>query len=114
MQRKSKTTVNKLVRDLVPALVEKDKFNFITLSDDDYKKELINKLKEEITELTQALKNDDISAKLEEMADVLEVMSCIAKAHEIDNSLLFAKAEEKRKNNGSFLAKIKMTTKATK
>jgi len=67
----------KLVRDKIPDIIkENGEFPiFDILSDDDYKKELERKLLEECNEVL----NSSGSDRIEELADLLEVMIFLAK-----------------------------------
>lgn len=65
---------NKLVRDKIPAIIEKEgnRCDYISLTNDRmYYYSLINKLEEELKELEKA---SNINEILEEVADVLEVL----------------------------------------
>ena len=71
---------NKLVRDLIPAIIEKSGKKSITkiLSNEDYIKELRKKSYEELEEYMNTTNKDD---SLEELADVLEILTALAEAH---------------------------------
>ena len=92
---------NKLVRDNIPKIIEKENLYALTrtLSDDDYDIALSEKLLEEATEIINASDKEEITY---ELADLLEVMHAKAKVNGID----FSDVEEyrKRKNDikGSF------------
>jgi predicted house-cleaning noncanonical NTP pyrophosphatase (MazG superfamily) len=92
---------NKLVRDKIPEIIEKDGKKCVThiLSNEEYSAELETKLNEEVAEY-QADKN------LEEMADVLEVLQaiCIARGYNLEEleTLRKKKADER----GGFKDKI--------
>ncbi|MDD2972756.1 MAG: nucleoside triphosphate pyrophosphohydrolase [Lachnospiraceae bacterium] len=92
---------NKLVRDKIPEIIEKDGKNCVThiLSDEEYINALETKLNEEVAEY-QADKN------LEEMADVLEVLQaiCVAKGYSLDE--LEDMRKRKANERGSFRDKI--------
>ena len=92
---------NKLVRDKIPEIIEKDGKTCVThiLSDDEYIKALETKLNEEVAEY-QADKN------LEEMADVLEVLQsiCVARGYSLDE--LEAMRKKKSDERGGFKDKI--------
>lgn len=74
---------NKLVRDNIPEIIKNNNEEPITriLNDIDYKKELENKLYEEYQEVLEATGKD----RLEELADMLEIISSLAK---LENSTL--------------------------
>jgi predicted house-cleaning noncanonical NTP pyrophosphatase (MazG superfamily) len=100
--------MNKLVRDKIPEIIAKSGNVPVTniLNDADYKSALLMKLQEECHELMQASsQNTNVQ---EEVADVLEVLSCIVKLHKIDTAELMTLADAKREEHGSFLNKIMM------
>ena len=68
---------NKLVRDKIPEIIENDGETPVVrvLNDNEYKKELEKKLKEEYEEVLLA---KDKKERLEELADMLEVIRMIA------------------------------------
>ena len=67
---------NKLVRDKIPDIIRSNGEEPITriLSEEEYKLELEKKLQEELNETLQATGND----RIEELADMLEVMTSLA------------------------------------
>ena len=96
---------NKLVRDNIPDIISADGRNPITriLSDAKYKDALEKKLYEEYQEVLEAT---DSSDRIEELADMLEVIISIAK---LDNKQLddvIDAANKKRKKRGGFDKKI--------
>ncbi len=92
---------NKLVRDKIPEIIEKDGRTCKThiLTDEEYIDALEEKLNEEVAEY-QKDKN------LEEMADVLEVLQaiCLARGYSLDE--LEALREKKANSRGGFSKKI--------
>lgn len=82
---------NKLVRDKIPEIIEKDGRTCVThiLSDEEYIAALETKLNEEVAEY-QADKN------LEEMEDVLEVLQaiCVARGYSLE-AMRKKKADER-------------------
>ncbi len=92
---------NKLVRDKIPEIIEKDGRTCKThiLTDEEYIVALEEKLNEEVSEY-QKDKN------LEEMADVLEVLQaiCLARGYSLDE--LEALREKKANSRGRFSKKI--------
>lgn len=95
---------NKLVRDKIPEIIKNNNEEPIIkiLNDKDYKKELENKLNEEYKEVLESKGQD----RLEELADMLEVISSLAK---IENSTLddiIKIAKNKTSKRGSFDKKI--------
>lgn len=97
-------TFNKLVRDKIPEIIEQNNEVAITeiLKDEDYKKELKNKLIEECNEVTKA---NDLEL-LEELADMLEVIQALAKIQNKNLDDILKIKEEKRIARGGFDKKI--------
>lgn len=92
---------NKLVRDRIPEVIEKDgrKAKFKILSDKAYLTALDKKLLEEVKEY-QADKS------IEEMADVLEVLYAICNARGYTIDELEVKRQEKHIDRGGFEKKL--------
>ena len=95
---------NKLVRDKIPEIIESNGEKPITrlLSEEEYKKELEKKLNEEYQEVLNAYGDD----RIEELADMLEVMISLAK---LDNKKLddiIMAAHVKRMKRGGFEKRI--------
>lgn len=94
-------TYNKLVRDLIPDIIEKSGNECRTriLSDDEYLKMLDLKLDEELAEYHK-------DQNIEELADLLELIraATIARGYTIDE--LEAVRAEKAKKRGGFEKKI--------
>lgn len=83
---------NKLVRDLIPQVIEKTESGFSTriLSEDEYMTEIKRKLSEELKEYNEAQTNEEA---VEELADILELLHAAVKIH----GFSFAQLEEVRK-----------------
>ena len=94
-------TYNKLVRDLIPEIIEKSgkKCKTRILSDEEYLKMLDAKLDEELTEYHQ-------DQNIEELADLLELIRAATIAHGYTLDELEAVRAEKAKNRGRFEKKI--------
>lgn len=90
-------SVSKLVRDRIPEILLADdaKFTMCVLSRDEYKDHLDAKLSEEVSEFKQ-------DHSLEELADVLEVVYAIAKAHGYTLDDLEQVRADKEQLKGSF------------
>lgn len=93
---------NKLVRDGIPAIVAKDGLSPIVrrLDDDEYEKELYNKLVEEAQEVK------DSTGSVEELADLLEVVRAICRVkgynmHDVEDARTI-----KRQQRGGFDEKV--------
>lgn len=94
----------KLVRDKIPDIIIKNGEKPITriLSDEEYKIELEKKLKEELEEVL----NSSSKERLEELADLLEVMISLAKIDNYTLEDIINKREEKREKRGGFTRKL--------
>lgn len=92
---------NKLVRDKIPEIIEKngEKPIICILDDEEYKRELDKKILEKINEY---LATDDV----EELADVLEVMYAILEYKKVSTSDLEKIRENKKEKRGGFSEKI--------
>lgn len=96
---------NKLVRDYIPAIIEKDGKVCRTrvLSDEQYIKEVNRKLHEELAEYEEAAASSDA---VEELADLLELLLAAARHHGADAAQLEAVRSEKALKRGAFADKI--------
>lgn len=95
----------KLVRDKIPEIIKSDgrKCRTRVANDKEYHQFLLKKIDEEILELKHAKNKDE---KLNELADVLEVLHAIAAHHNIDKKELEQKRKLKIKQRGNFSKKI--------
>lgn len=95
---------NKLVRDKNPEIIKNNNEEPITriLNDIDYKKELENKLYEEYQEVLEATGKD----RLEELADMLEIISSLTKLENSTLNNVIEIANKKVLKRGSFENKI--------
>ena len=95
---------NKLVRDNIPNIIKNKGEEPVIriLDDDEYKIELEKKLYEEYQEVISASGAD----RLEELADMLEVIRALAKLENNDLNDIFKISYEKNKKRGSFENKI--------
>lgn len=93
--------MNKLVRDKIVDIIKAEGRdpNFRILSHDEYLVELKKKLQEEAKEV---LESSDRKSLTEELADVMEVMSCILEANKITEDELIKIQNDKRNKRGSF------------
>lgn len=96
---------NKLVRDKIPEIIENDNFIPVirVLKDEEYKKELENKLFEEYQEVLSANNSSD---RVEELADMLEVILYLAKLENKTIDDIIEIAKQKRLKRGGFDKKI--------
>lgn len=92
---------NKLVRDLIPQIIEKSgkKFDTHIANDEEYGKLLEEKLQEEVNEYLG-------DKNLEELADVLEVLVGLAGHLGYTEEELFEKRKQKKFERGGFKEKI--------
>jgi len=96
--------VGKLVRDRIPEIIrEHGREPVVTvLGEADYREALLEKLFEESAELREAADAE----VAEEIADVLEVLRAIAKAHGHEWSDIEKVAEVKRAERGAFRERL--------
>lgn len=92
---------NKLVRDRIPEIIAKDGQKAVTriLDDEEYKVYLEKKLDEEVAEFHE-------SKSMEELADILEVVSAICRAYGYSTEALYARRIKKFVERGGFTQKI--------
>ena len=96
-----KIVYNKLVRDKIPEIIEKEgkTCTCSVLSDENYLKMLDEKLNEELTEYQE-------SKSLKELADLLEVMHAAAAAHGSSFEQVESIRREKAEKRGGFTERI--------
>ena len=95
---------NKLVRDKIPEIIKNNNETPITriLSDEEYKVELEKKLLEEYQEVIASSGKN----RLEELADMLEVMISLASLDDATLEDIIELADKKRNKRGGFKEKI--------
>jgi predicted house-cleaning noncanonical NTP pyrophosphatase (MazG superfamily) len=88
---------NKLVRDKIPEIIAASGMDvtFRILNDEEYKIELEKKLDEEVAEFHE-------SKSIEELADILEVITALCSAHGFKRREVEEKKEEKGAARGGF------------
>ncbi len=98
-------TYNKLVRDLIPQIIENDRKTSVTrvLSDSEFAAELKRKLSEEVAEYEEAATSNE---RLEELADLLELVYAAAVLEGADEDRLNVVREEKRALRGGFEGRL--------
>ncbi len=96
---------NKLVRDKIPEIIENDGETPVVrvLNDNEYKKELEKKLKEEYEEVLLAKEKKE---RLEELADMLEVIRTLALLEDEDIQSVINIMDKKREKRGGFTKKL--------
>lgn len=97
--------MGKLVRDLIPQIVRDSGMIPITriISEEEYLEKLFDKLAEETEELK---KSENIDQRIEELADVLEVLDAIRMYFEIHLRLVEEKKLKKCVERGGFNLRI--------
>ena len=95
---------NKLVRDnIIDKITNNDEIVLYKVLDDiEYKKELLNKLKEECNEVVDAFNNGTSANMVMELADVLEVINYLAKSINVNMQEVNDVAMLKKDKNGGF------------
>lgn len=95
----------KLVRDLIPDIIRKKGGVPVTrvLAEAEYLGELKKKFQEELSEFLSA---ETPEARLEEMADIFEVITALNEAEGRDIDAVIAKQKQKREERGAFKEKI--------
>ena len=94
----------KLVRDRIPEIIKNNGEEPITriLTDDEYKLELEKKLLEEYNEVIESSGKD----RIEELADMLEVISALANVEGESINTVIEVAKQKTLKRGGFKDKI--------
>lgn len=109
---------NKLVRDnIIGKISNNDEIaSYRVLDDIEYKKELLNKLKEECNEVIDAFTYGQSGEMVIELADVLEVINYLAKSINVNMQEVYDVAMIKKDKNGGFDKKyyLEKTTKRRK
>lgn len=98
--------INKLVRDKIPELIQKEEkvCGFHTIdNENEFLYQLKNKLIEESNEVLLAKNDEEL---IEELADLFEVIETLLKEKKLDLSIIRSKKTLKRNKNGSFNKRI--------
>ena len=97
--------VDKLIRDKWPETMEGwgVTLSCRTMDEEEYAQRLKKKLVEEAEEVANA---SDVKQICEELADVFEVMDCLARANGLTFSDIIAAADKKRAEKGGFDKRI--------
>lgn len=108
-----KKQYNKLVRDKIPEIILNNNEEVIMriLEDDEYKLELERKLYEEYNEVINSKTENE---KIEELADMLEVMISLANIYGKTLNDIIDVAEKKKEKRGGFDKKIYLEETITK
>jgi len=96
---------HKLVRDGIPKIIRENGGSPVvrTLADREFKRALGKKLFEEIAEYLEAR---DRATRIEELADIGEVLRALAKIEGIKESEVASAMREKRKARGGFTKQL--------
>jgi len=96
---------NKLVRDFIPDVIRAngDIPKTRVLRSAEYKKKLLEKLNEEVQELTES---NSKQAFIEEFADVVEVLHALKNAYGVDQKDINTVRRKKKKERGAFEKKV--------
>lgn len=92
-----KITYNKLVRDLIPQIIEKDgkKVKFTRIIGPKLNEALVNKLNEEGQEFLEAM-------NMEELADILEIVHALIELNDFQLGDVEQIRKSKREQRGAF------------
>lgn len=95
---------NKLVRDKIPSIIESNGEKPVTkiLNENEYKEELERKLYEEYKEVIEA----SGSERIEELADMIEVIIALANLENKSLNDVISVADEKNNKRGAFNERI--------
>lgn len=96
----------KLVRDRIPEIIEKDgrDYEVATLSEDEYRQALRNKLIEEAEEAAIA----EPEKLLVELADLYEIIDAIMAAYGIERESVLSEQRKRRIDRGGFETRIQL------
>ncbi|WP_083260350.1 acyl-CoA dehydrogenase family protein [Cyanobacterium sp. IPPAS B-1200] len=103
------TIYNKLIRDNIPDIIKSDnkQYEIKQQSFTEYKNSLKDKLLEEVYEVLEAKKKEDL---VNEIADVNEVLSAIIKAYDLDEEEIKKVQKEKAEEKGKFDKRIQLVS----
>ena len=101
-----KTTYNKLIRDKIPQIIKDNKQMAITrkLDEEEFARELLKKLEEEVKEVIEAKNNKGELTK--ELGDVYEVIDAIIDLYKLDKNSILKLQKDKQQERGGFKEKI--------
>lgn len=97
---------NKLVRDRIVEHMKKNNqiaYGVRKLNNQEYKQELIKKIKEETEELELAESDEQFK---EELADLQEVIDCLKNSVNLSEKELLIQQQQKSEKNGGFQKKL--------
>lgn len=96
--------LNKLIRDRIPEYIQREgrEFALKTLTEEDYRQALLNKLVEEAREVADASPEDVVK----ELADLYEVVDAILASHGITREAVLEEQARRRAERGGFDRRI--------
>ncbi len=102
----NKKIYNKLIRDRIPEIIEKDGCSYKTriLKQKEYKQELLKKIVEESQEVLET--NGNKKELIKEIGDVQEIINYIIKTFNLDKKEIEKIRKKRKKSRGSFDKKI--------
>ena len=99
-------TYNKLIRDKIPEIIKYSgkKFKVEVMSEDDYRKALLNKLVEEAHEAKKTEPNKLVI----ELADLLEVVDAVIEEYDLSTNEVILIKERRREERGGFEKRLRL------
>jgi len=99
-------TYNKLIRDRIPEIIEKDgaKAKIRILNDKEYHEELLKKIVEEAKEVLETKGKREKLTK--ELGDVLEILDYLIKVFNLDREEIEKVRQERKESRGGFDKKL--------
>ncbi len=101
-----KEIYNKLIRDRIPEIIEKNgsKSKVRVLDDEKYKEELLKKIIEEAKEVLET--KGDRKELTKEVGDVLEIIDYLVKVFGLDSEEIEKMRKERKESKGGFDKKL--------
>ena len=101
-----KKIYNKLIRDKIPEIIEKDGVSYKTrvLKQGEYKRELLKKIVEESQEVLET--NGNKKELVKEIGDVQEIITYLIKVFNLDKKEIEKIRKKRKKSRGGFDKKI--------
>jgi predicted house-cleaning noncanonical NTP pyrophosphatase (MazG superfamily) len=105
MPPKRRFKVDKLIRDLLPGIMEQEGTVFLTrvMGQEEYMSRLKDKLLEEVQEIRQARCQKEVRG---ELADLLEVMLALGASYDLTLEDVIQAARDKKRAKGGFEGRI--------
>ena len=101
-----KKEYNKLIRDKIPEIIEKNgvKSKTKSLTDEEYKEELLKKIVEEAKEVMET--NGNIKDLIKEIGDIIEVTNYVIETFGLDKKEIEKLRNERKESRGGFDKKL--------